>query len=95
MYFWPTRLITATPRPQNVRFGSKADIRARFDDVSFTPESGHSVEHAGHPLTAKSRQGASRSLSVSDVNLFGYGQRIVHLNTQVAHGALNLGVPEQ
>ena len=34
-------------------------------------------------------------LSASDVNLFGYGERIIHLNTEVTHGALDLGVPEQ
>jgi len=32
---------------------------------------------------------------VSDVNLFGYGQRIVHLDAEVAHSALDLGVPKQ
>jgi hypothetical protein len=77
-------------KSDDVRFGSETDISACVRDVRYTPKSGHSAEHGGPPLIAKSRQGARRSLSVSDVNLFGYGQRIVHLNTDVAHGALDL-----
>jgi hypothetical protein len=31
----------------------------------------------------------------SDVNLFGYRQRIIHLDTEVSDGAFDLGVAEQ
>jgi hypothetical protein len=32
---------------------------------------------------------------ISDVNLFGYRQRIIHLDTEVSDGAFDLGVAEQ
>jgi hypothetical protein len=31
----------------------------------------------------------------SDVDLFGYGERVIDLNAEIAHGALNLFVPQQ
>jgi hypothetical protein len=32
---------------------------------------------------------------ISDVNLFGYRQRIIHLDTEVSDGAFDLGMAEQ
>src|SRR5262245_45361774 len=40
---------------RDVRFGSKADIRACSGDVRFTPESGHWDSGMKCPLCAKSR----------------------------------------
>jgi hypothetical protein len=40
----------------NVRFGSKADLRARVRDVGFTPHSGREAPSSKSPLSAKSRQ---------------------------------------
>jgi hypothetical protein len=37
-----------------VRFGSLADLRSRMRGVRFTPESGHSSERVGCPLSANS-----------------------------------------
>ena len=39
----------------NVRYGSKADIRAGHGDVRFTPESGHPRVRTERPLSAKNR----------------------------------------
>ena len=41
----------------NVRFGSKADVGERLDDVRFTPKSGHwnSIEECG--LMQRSKEG--------------------------------------
>jgi hypothetical protein len=38
---------------RHVRFGSLADIKAWIRDVRFTPESGHSSERVGCPLSAR------------------------------------------
>src|SRR5262249_23680766 len=38
----------------NVRFGSKADIEVRSEDVRFTPKSGHWLSTSECPLCAKS-----------------------------------------
>ena len=38
----------------HVRFGSKADIRARLSNVCFTPKSGHWNSVVACPLCAKS-----------------------------------------
>ena len=40
-------------------------------------------------------QRSRRSLGGSDVNLLGYGERVVYLNAEIADRALDLGVPEQ
>ena len=32
---------------------------------------------------------------ISDVNLFRYRKRVIHLNTEVSDGAFDFGVPEQ
>jgi len=48
----------------DVRFGSLADIRADMRDVRFTPESGHSSERVGCPLSASSGYKADCSYSV-------------------------------
>ena len=31
----------------------------------------------------------------SDINLFSYGERVIDLDAEITHGALNLSVPEQ
>jgi hypothetical protein len=31
----------------------------------------------------------------SDVDLFGYGESVVHLNAEIPDGALDLGMPQQ
>ncbi len=41
-------------RSDDVRFGSKADIRACVGHVRFTPESGHSQRRLRCPLSANS-----------------------------------------
>ena len=49
-----TELITWMEMARDVRFGSKADIRAPSSDVRFTPESGHRLSLSGCPLCARS-----------------------------------------
>ena len=64
-------------------------------DVRFTPESGHGGFSVRLFWQLVDDLGLTRPLGASDVNLFGYGERIVHLNAQVTHRTLDLGMPKQ
>ena len=46
--------------PTDVRFGSEADMARPIRDVRFTPESGHSVQSFGCPLSANSGYALAR-----------------------------------
>jgi len=57
----------------HVRFGSKANIGARPNNVRFTPESGHGLSVSGCPLCAKSGSapGGVRALCADEDGLVG------------------------
>jgi hypothetical protein len=57
----------ARVKGEDVRFGSKADIREGFTDVRFTPESGHSPRHTKCPLSAKSGHWRHEPDSLADL----------------------------
>lgn len=78
----------------DMRFGSEADMRARARNVRFTPTADIQARAQSLHLLMGANKEASGSLSVLDANLFGYDEPIVRLDTAIAHGTLDLGVPQ-
>ena len=76
----------------DVCFGSEADIRSAKPHVRFASESDR---NSGH------RRGRWRAEHFSlcpirlNVNLFGYCESIIHIDAEIPHSALYLGVTEQ
>ena len=74
-----------------VRFGSLADISQCNCHVRFAPKCG---QNSGHRGSLKSR--ALRLCPVrSNVDLLGNSEGIVHIDAEIPHSALYLGVTEQ